>query len=80
MLTPCGAEEVEKAAERFRHIVADTPIQLGPDPHRALTVTLSLGTASTSGYAHPRLEELIKRADDALYQSKGSGRNRVTIG
>ena len=80
VIAPCGAEEVEKAAERFRRIVANTPIQIGPDPHQALTVTLSLGTATTSGHECHRLEELIKRADDALYLSKGAGRNRVTIG
>ena len=80
VLAPCSAEEVEKAAERFRRIIADTPIQLGADPHQAVRVTVSLGTASTTGHEHPRLEALLKRADDALYRSKGSGRNRVTIG
>ncbi|WP_200375112.1 GGDEF domain-containing protein [Thiocystis violacea] len=80
VLSACSPENVERAAERFRRIVADTPVQIGPDPHQVLNVTISLGTASTSGHEHPRLEALIKRADDALYQSKGSGRNRVTVG
>ncbi|MBK5966335.1 hypothetical protein CCR95_20160 [Thiocystis minor] len=80
VLSPCGTEDVEKAAERFRRTVAETPIPIGPDAHHALSVTVSLGTASTTGYEHPRLEVLIKRADDALYRSKGAGRNRVTLG
>jgi diguanylate cyclase (GGDEF)-like protein len=80
VLAPCSAESIGKAAERFRRIVADTPIQIGPDAHQTLTVTVSMGTASTSRHERPRLEELIKRADDALYRSKRAGRNRVTQG
>ncbi len=80
VLYPCGAEDVEQAAERLRRIIAENPIKIGAEPPQALTVTISLGTASIRGHARPRLEELIKRADDALYQSKGAGRNRVTIG
>lgn len=42
-----------------------------------VSITISLGVASTSG-SECQLEDLIKRADDALYESKKKGRNRVS--
>ena len=80
VLHPCGPEEVAMAAERFRRVVAEPPIQIGPGAQDQVLVTLSLGTASTDGHSPTRLEELIQRADKALYCSKQSGRNRVTAG
>ena len=80
VLYPCGADEIDKAAERFRRLIAETPILIGADPGQTLNVTLSMGTATVPGGQEMRLEELIKRADNALYRSKGSGRNRVTLG
>ncbi len=41
-------------------------------------VTLSLGVASVVPDNHSTLEELIARADKALYASKEAGRNRVS--
>ncbi|NEX20264.1 GGDEF domain-containing protein [Thiorhodococcus mannitoliphagus] len=80
ILYPCSAEDAEQAAERLRRIVAENPIKIDAEPPRALGATISLGAASTRGHDRCRLEELIKRADDALYQSKAAGRNRVTVG
>lgn len=80
VLHPCNAGEVVNAAERFRRLVADEPIAIGGDPPRNLRVTLSLGTATTDGDGEPRLEELLKRADDALYHAKAGGRNRARAG
>ncbi|MEQ1772090.1 MAG: diguanylate cyclase, partial [Devosia sp.] len=44
-------------------------------PH-ALDVTISIGVASTEG-ADDTTESLLKRADEALYEAKRGGRNRV---
>ena len=59
-----------QVAERIREGMQAQ--NLLPDGKR---VTLSLGVAEfKQGEA---MKELVKRADDALYQAKGSGRNRV---
>jgi diguanylate cyclase len=61
-------------AERLRENVEKTKLGFeGQDLH----VTVSLGVAEY-GDACDTLETLIKAADDALYVSKRSGRNRVT--
>lgn len=80
VLYPCSAEEVVKAAERFRRAIAETPVAIESDVPSGIRVTISLGTSSTSGQEDARMESLLKRADDALYRSKASGRNRVTAG
>ncbi|CEJ12819.1 Response regulator PleD [bacterium YEK0313] len=64
-------------AERIRARVAGDPfpIQKGA---RAIDVTVSIGMAQcrpTDSGAEP----LVKRADQALYQAKRSGRNRVVL-
>jgi two-component system, cell cycle response regulator len=63
-----------KFAERLRKHISKHEI---PYPGGATTVTVSLGVACfpDDGKDKP---SLIKRADEALYHSKQSGRNRVT--
>jgi diguanylate cyclase (GGDEF)-like protein len=63
-------EELEKKAF---HVRGDT----GPETKGALRVTCSLGVA-TLPEAGDNWEALFKAADDALYVSKRSGRNRST--
>jgi len=41
-----------------------------------LKVTISLGVSRASGEDH-NVDELVKRADAALYKAKSAGRNRV---
>ena len=64
----------EKVGERIRKAIAAKPFLLGPGSH--LTVTASLGVASLVT-AQDSVEELLKRADRALYIAKREGRNRV---
>jgi diguanylate cyclase (GGDEF)-like protein len=63
-------------AQRLRaDIEAGAALRVGTVPE--LRITASIGVAPFSDGAD-RLESLIDRADQALYQSKRSGRNRVT--
>lgn len=80
ILYPCNSDNVAIAAERFRRIIAEEPVSIGNDGSNSIKVTISLGTSTTAGHADVRWEALLKRADDALYRSKTSGRNRVTVG
>jgi len=64
----------ERVGERIRKAIAAKPFLLGPGTH--LTVTASLGVSSL-GSARDAVEDLLKRADRALYRAKREGRNRV---
>jgi len=64
------------AAERVRRAIADTTFTLPSG--EPLHVTASVGLASAT--AAINLDELVARADRALYAAKGRGRNRVEIG
>jgi two-component system, cell cycle response regulator len=68
-------EAAERTAERIRLHVSGAPIRVsgGKD---VLSVTISIGVAATYGDADTP-EALLKRADEALYEAKASGRNRV---
>ena len=64
----------EKVGERIRRSIAAKPFMLGPGSH--LTVTASLGVSSLLN-VQDSVEDLLKRADRALYRAKREGRNRV---
>jgi two-component system, cell cycle response regulator len=61
--------------ERIRAAVAGTPFPLENDA-QSISVTVSIGVADSPGDEQPNA--LLKRADQALYRSKNTGRNRVT--
>jgi two-component system cell cycle response regulator len=68
-------ESAQRIAERIRLHVAGSPFRVhGADD--LLSVTISIGVAATNGEGDtPAL--LLKRADEAVYEAKNSGRNRV---
>ncbi len=79
VLPDTDAEGARKVAELARAAVAELAI-----PHEraeaALHVTISIGVASTiPGQDDVARDELVKRADEALYESKSNGRNQVTV-
>ncbi|POZ61955.1 GGDEF domain-containing protein [Chromobacterium alticapitis] len=61
-------------AERLRARIEDAPLRLPSG--QTLPVTASFGIASLDTDRHS-LEHLLAAADDALYQAKRQGRNRV---
>jgi diguanylate cyclase (GGDEF)-like protein len=60
--------------ERIRAMVETNPFLYENKSYR---VTISLGVATTNGEAALTPAELIRQADDRLYQAKREGRNRV---
>ncbi|MDR1317543.1 MAG: GGDEF domain-containing protein [Spirochaetales bacterium] len=63
-------------AERLRRAVESLRVQYGD---RYLSITISLGCAFSTPADPLPPQELIARADKALYMSKENGRNRVTL-
>jgi two-component system cell cycle response regulator len=63
------------AAERLRRGICAAPFTV-PGLAQALDVTVSIGVASCAG-EDDSVESLLKRADEALYEAKRTGRNRV---
>lgn len=61
-------------AERLRREVADVPFKI-PTSDLQLDVSCSIGVAMSM--ESESSESLIKRADEAMYQAKRNGRNRV---
>ena len=73
--TPAATAEI--VAERIRRRIEEAPfaIDQGRDP---IPVTVSIGVAVVSGPTEGA-RGLLKRADEALYIAKSSGRNRVIL-
>jgi two-component system, cell cycle response regulator len=72
--TPC--ESAVAFAERVREAVAAQTFEFDG---RTMPITISLGVTDTAGAEVPRPEELIARADKALYRAKNEGRNCVRV-
>ncbi len=74
VLSNTGLAGASQLAERIRQAVERADVSAGK---YELKTTISLGVASLNGEEDAR--HLIEKADDALYQSKSCGRNRVTV-
>jgi len=66
-----------KVAERLRKAVAEAVFTI-KDRILKNEVTISLGVSGVTGTTDLTAEELVKKADDALYLSKKNGRNQVS--
>ena len=66
-------EAAEVAAEKLRFNIENTPFKLDASEHR---ITVSIGISALSS-ADKSFDNLLLRADRALYAAKAAGRNRV---
>ncbi|SMC25750.1 PAS domain S-box-containing protein/diguanylate cyclase (GGDEF) domain-containing protein [Andreprevotia lacus DSM 23236] len=73
LLPGTGPEQAQVLAERLRLALAQQTVVL-PDQQR-ISFTISIGV--TGWGAHELLQPVLERADQALYQAKSGGRNRV---
>ena len=63
-----------QVAERVRALVESHPFEY---EERRYSITVSLGVATTAGDESLTPHELVRQADERLYQAKHDGRNRV---
>ena len=61
-------------AERIRGAIAGAPFDCGSNESLEVTVSVGVATMLPSDLS---VDDLVKRADMALYQAKSAGRNRV---
>ncbi|MDG5495842.1 diguanylate cyclase [Niveispirillum sp. BGYR6] len=75
LLPETGLEMAQRVAERVRQAIGATPI---PHENVAIPLTASIGVAEWCGEAES-LDQLLDRADQALYAAKQGGRDRVEL-
>jgi diguanylate cyclase (GGDEF)-like protein len=76
LLPDTAAEDALLLAERLHQAVSGEPLLLANKSSVNLTVSIGVATYPTHAST---IEELIKRADEALYWIKSHGRNRIRL-
>ena len=76
-LPETGTAGASELAERIRERIAAEPVPL-LDASGKISVTASLGLATLPGSA-ANADELLASADEALYEAKRAGKNRVVV-
>jgi diguanylate cyclase (GGDEF)-like protein len=72
VLNNCNTSQALPRAEEIRKALGGLPIQTARGP---ITVTMSIGVLSSRDWAGLNAEEILCKADAALYQAKAAGRN-----
>jgi diguanylate cyclase (GGDEF)-like protein len=75
LLIETDAGHAAIAGERIRKAVASSPLAVAGG---SVTVTISIGIACFPDHGIT-VEEIINRADNAMYRSKKNGKNRTTV-
>ncbi len=76
ILPEAGLEETTIIAERIRRQIENTPFEM---EQTRLNLTVSLGISNFPSHHARSKEDLVKMADQALYDAKRGGRNRVCV-
>ncbi|MDX1378228.1 MAG: diguanylate cyclase [Anaerolineales bacterium] len=77
LMPDTSADSAHQTTERLRTALEETPLAIYED--KEIFVTISAGIAVCDGHESVDVSTLLERADQALYTSKQSGRNKTTI-
>ena len=75
LLPETGLQRSKQLADRLCTGFQNQPLKID---EREISITLSMGVASMQGDNELALDTLLNRADEALYDAKGKGRNQVS--
>ena len=70
--TKAAYQIIEKISRSIEAVVFE-------NPKGSFHVTISVGICSSKEKAARKAEDLIRLADESLYQAKAAGRNRIVI-
>ncbi len=76
LLPGAGAEDLAQIGERIRRAVAETSVVEGD---QRIGVTVSLGGTIYRDSGVSSAEQLVAQADEALYEAKAAGRDRLLV-
>jgi diguanylate cyclase (GGDEF)-like protein len=76
VLPGAGPDDVRALGERVRHAVEATEITIGSC---RISATVSVGAVAFPDTNASDIDELVNKADAAMYAAKSAGRNRLTL-
>lgn len=76
VLPGAGVSDVRELGERIRRAVEATEVAIGS---AKISVTVSVGAVAFPAAKVADIDDLISRADAAMYAAKSAGRNRLTL-
>ena len=77
ILHAISLETARETAERLRLVIESTPLKSHHDGLDCGSITMSFGLCMATDATSP--EELYRKADAALYEAKGAGRNQLKM-
>ena len=74
LLNDCNEEQADTVAEHIREKISKNSVLATKE---LITVTVSIGVATATSNTDIIARELLKQADEGMYQSKSAGRNTI---